>query len=314
MGAVLRPLAPQVRVVGVQSVETAAMTKSVRAGRVVDSPVTPTIADGLAGQIDDDALHIGQTCADDPMSGHYTVGAEGNDRFLTPASTDAQGQFGENVLVSNRRIPDRPTSDGGEGALRSAYNFLSAPKINDPLINGGFLRDNAKLHVIMVSDEPDQSRGPTDLYIDFFQNLKGFRNSSLVAVSAIALRDNETCPSDPQNVGSARYEEVVTALNGRFQSLCEQDWTTSMRALGLDSLGLQVEFFLTRAATEATLTVCVRDGSTTASCQPATQVAGPGANGYFYDDTNNSIVFNPGSVPGRGSRVEARYEAFCFAP
>jgi threonine dehydratase len=65
MGAVLRPLAPQVRVVGVQSVETAAMTKSVRAGRVVDSPVTPTIADGLAGQIDDDALHIGQTCADD---------------------------------------------------------------------------------------------------------------------------------------------------------------------------------------------------------------------------------------------------------
>jgi threonine dehydratase len=65
MGAVFRPLAPQVRVVGVQSVETEAMTKSVRAGMVVDSPVTPTLADGLAGQIDDDALHIGQTCADE---------------------------------------------------------------------------------------------------------------------------------------------------------------------------------------------------------------------------------------------------------
>ncbi|MCE2901547.1 MAG: threonine/serine dehydratase [Gemmatimonas sp.] len=65
MGAVLRALAPSVRVVGVQSVETAAMTNSVRAGRVVDTPVTPTLADGLSGQIDDDALHIGQTCADD---------------------------------------------------------------------------------------------------------------------------------------------------------------------------------------------------------------------------------------------------------
>jgi threonine dehydratase len=65
MGAVLRALAPTVRVVGVQSVETAAMTTSVRAGRVVDTPVTPTLADGLAGQIDDDALHIGQVCADD---------------------------------------------------------------------------------------------------------------------------------------------------------------------------------------------------------------------------------------------------------
>lgn len=65
MGAVLRELAPQVRVIGVQSDETAAMTTSVRAGRVIDIPVTPTLADGLAGQIDDDALHIGQACADD---------------------------------------------------------------------------------------------------------------------------------------------------------------------------------------------------------------------------------------------------------
>jgi len=65
MGAVLRHLAPGVRVIGVQSVETAAMAKSVAAGHVVDTPVTPTLADGLSGQIDDDALHIGQVCADD---------------------------------------------------------------------------------------------------------------------------------------------------------------------------------------------------------------------------------------------------------
>jgi threonine dehydratase len=65
MGAVLRTLAPNVRVVGVQTVETAAMANSVRAGHVVDTPVTPTLADGLSGQIDDDALHIGQVCADE---------------------------------------------------------------------------------------------------------------------------------------------------------------------------------------------------------------------------------------------------------
>lgn len=65
MGAVLRTLAPHVRIVGVQSVETAAMQRSVAAGHVVDTPVTPTLADGLSGQIDDDALYIGQTCADE---------------------------------------------------------------------------------------------------------------------------------------------------------------------------------------------------------------------------------------------------------
>jgi len=65
MGVVLRTQASHVRIVGVQSVETAAMTRSVRAGHVVHTPVTPTLADGLAGQVDDDALHIGEQCADE---------------------------------------------------------------------------------------------------------------------------------------------------------------------------------------------------------------------------------------------------------
>ncbi len=64
MGAVLRALAPRVTIVGAQTVETAAMSRSLSAGVVVDIPVTPTLADGLSGAIDADALHIGQVCAD----------------------------------------------------------------------------------------------------------------------------------------------------------------------------------------------------------------------------------------------------------
>lgn len=65
MGVVLRDLAPNVRVVGAQSVKTAAMSLSVAAGHVVPIPSEPTLADGLAGQIDDEALAIGQYCADE---------------------------------------------------------------------------------------------------------------------------------------------------------------------------------------------------------------------------------------------------------
>ncbi len=65
IGAVVRELAPQVRIVGVQSEETPVMTRSLAADRVVEIAVTPTLADGLAGQIDEDALHIGRVCADD---------------------------------------------------------------------------------------------------------------------------------------------------------------------------------------------------------------------------------------------------------
>jgi len=65
VGAVLRRVAPTVRIVGAQSVRTAAMARSVAAGRVVEIASERTLADGLAGQIDGDALAIGQRCLDD---------------------------------------------------------------------------------------------------------------------------------------------------------------------------------------------------------------------------------------------------------
>lgn len=65
VGAVMRRVAPSVRMVGAQSVRTAAMARSVAAGHVVEIASERTLADGLAGQIDDDALAIGQACLDD---------------------------------------------------------------------------------------------------------------------------------------------------------------------------------------------------------------------------------------------------------
>lgn len=64
VGAVIGALAPSVAVVGVQSEETAAMRRSLDAGTVTHVPVTPTLADGLAGQVDEIGLQIGQQCAD----------------------------------------------------------------------------------------------------------------------------------------------------------------------------------------------------------------------------------------------------------
>jgi threonine dehydratase len=56
---VLRADRPDVRIYGSQSEQTAAMSRSLAAGRVVPIPSEPTLADGLAGQIDADALDLG---------------------------------------------------------------------------------------------------------------------------------------------------------------------------------------------------------------------------------------------------------------
>jgi threonine dehydratase len=61
----LRARAPQVRIVGAQSEKTSAMALSWKADRIVEIPNDPTLADGLAGQVDEAALAIGRAALDD---------------------------------------------------------------------------------------------------------------------------------------------------------------------------------------------------------------------------------------------------------
>jgi threonine dehydratase len=58
--SLVRAVAPSVRILGAQSENTAAMSKSLAAGRIVEIDNLPTLADGLAGQIDDEAFDIGR--------------------------------------------------------------------------------------------------------------------------------------------------------------------------------------------------------------------------------------------------------------
>jgi threonine dehydratase len=68
VGAFLLSEAPQVRIVGVQSERTDAMARAIEAGRVIEIENLPTLADGLAGQVDDDALAIGQATLESIMT------------------------------------------------------------------------------------------------------------------------------------------------------------------------------------------------------------------------------------------------------
>src|SRR5207253_464256 len=61
----VREARPDVLIFGAQSVNTAAMARSLDAERVVAIESVATLADGLAGQIDEDALDIGRHGLDD---------------------------------------------------------------------------------------------------------------------------------------------------------------------------------------------------------------------------------------------------------
>lgn len=65
IAALAHALAPEVRIVGVQSDQTNAMAASLAAGRLVHVSVPSTLADGLAGQIDEEGYAIGLAALDD---------------------------------------------------------------------------------------------------------------------------------------------------------------------------------------------------------------------------------------------------------
>lgn len=64
-GTLVRAVAPHVKILGAQSVNTAAMSRSLAAGKLVEIDNAPTLADGLAGQIDEEAFDIGKHALDD---------------------------------------------------------------------------------------------------------------------------------------------------------------------------------------------------------------------------------------------------------
>jgi threonine dehydratase len=108
-GALLRRIAPDVRILGAQSVHTAAMARSLAAGRVVPIPSEPTLADGLAGGIDEFALDVGRHALDGIVTLDEDVIAEGI-RFLRTEElvvSEGSGAVGVAALRSGALRVDR---------------------------------------------------------------------------------------------------------------------------------------------------------------------------------------------------------------
>lgn len=64
VGGFVRSAAPSVRILGAQSIRTNAMTLALAQGAAVDVPDLPTLADGLAGRVDEEMYRQGKAALD----------------------------------------------------------------------------------------------------------------------------------------------------------------------------------------------------------------------------------------------------------
>lgn len=158
--------------------------------------------------------------------------------------------------------------------------------------NQNFLRPDAMLHIIMVSDEPEQSFRSWEFYVDAVIAKKG--DASKVKFSAIAGPYPTGC-NDRNNSAEygSGYYEAVNYTGGEYLSICD-DFGASVEALADASITMST-FTLSHTPAPETIVVSVNGTPTSA--------------GWNYDSATNSIVFDPAFVPVEGDAVEATYSA-----
>ena len=117
------------------------------------------------------------------------------------------------------------------------WNGTSPP--SPPGANAGFLRPDAALFLIMVSDEDDKSFGDVGYYRRLFENYKGPGFENRISVSAIVGPGPDGC-SSTRGVADAgeRYEELVADTGGISVSICD-DFTRSLESLSITSEAVQ---------------------------------------------------------------------------
>ena len=106
-------------------------------------------------------------------------------RFVTPTTANAPGAFSRLVQVGADAAAFETGIKAAARAVGRDIDRSTGDPIPAPVENEGFLRAEASLFVIFVSDEDDNSDGRITYFYRVFETLKGAGNEGLVSLSAI---------------------------------------------------------------------------------------------------------------------------------
>jgi hypothetical protein len=220
------------------------------------------------------------------------------DRIVTPQTQPSP----EAVFVSNA---NRGTNgSGNEQGLQAAYLALSNPLIFGH--NAGFIRPDAVLSVIIVSDEEDYSPGAVDFFANFFLSIKGFRNTNQFSLSAIVGDNPSGCNGPGGNADNgSRYIDAATRTLGVIQSICTSDWSRALEDLSTTAFGFKSRFILSNQPVIQSLAVFVDGVRIDARTMS-------GTNNWQYDVSTNSVNFTPFATPEPGANIRVEYAVECL--
>jgi hypothetical protein len=232
--------------------------------------------------------------------------ADNTPKVLTPSTPMLQQAFATKVNVGT-------CACGNEAAADPAVTALTAPLITGE--NAGFLRVDAVLAVVVVSDAGDQSPNPATYYENQLRNIKGAQHANQFSYNDIGPFDPSTMNANCQfddftDVTKNNY--LVQAFNGVKEEICNTNWSASLQNLGKTAFGYRTNFFLNAVpdltgGKMITVTIDKGDGE---GPQPLPQT---GMNGtiWTYDAASNAVIFQPLYVPEPGDVLTVTYYVAC---
>ena len=155
--------------------------------------------------------------------------------------------------------------------------------------NYGFVRPDANLVFISMSDEPEQSEQDVSYYISFLQGMK--ENPNEVVFHAIGGDYPAGCGTSLPYTGM--YEATLDT-GGLFLSICEIDWPDYFSQLAEGSLRDIHSFKLSSDFVVAASIVVKINGVQTSES-------------WVYDETTSRVVFDESYIPIDGSVIEITY-------
>ncbi len=241
--------------------------------------------------------------ADIPDPGHLV-----GDTFITTDTEDAEELFSDLVNVGI-------CGSGTEMGLEAAS--LAVSEGQDSGVSEGFLRDDAQLSLVIVSDEQDSSPLAVAHYINNYRDIKGERNRDTFNASSLVVLNANNCSQDQRNSGAtegSRYVDVAQQSNGILGDICSDDFESIVTDLSLNSSRLVDTFYLSNLPDPTTLAVSV--DSTGYACDEGVWT-------YLLEEGEEGedvpvVVFSRDHLPPPSSQVAIRYydgdgdpSAFC---
>lgn len=203
--------------------------------------------------------------------------------IVTPSSPDPEGQLSSLVVTG-------VMGSGNEKGIEMAVESLKDSSAAGP--GGSFFREDAKLIVIFVSDEPDHSSPGWSSYVSFFDSLKPI--GDFIPYGVIGDYPSGctiTSPYGNAQFGSG-YWNLIDHYGGSWYSICASDWGVQLQDLAGEVTGRRSFVLEEEDPIVETIEVTIN---------------GQASTDWEYDEASNSIIFSEGNAPDEGQVIEIIY-------